>query len=335
MKIIVTGGTGYIGAQTVLELSEKGYEIIVIDDLRSSPPPKSFHSKNITVVNCPLEEQNQLHQIFETNKIQAVIHFAGSIAVGESVKNPIAYYKNNVSNTLNLLHVMQQHGVNKIVFSSSAAVYGNTDESFLTESSKTLPVNPYGETKLLVEKILNFCDTAHNLKSVCLRYFNAAGADPDIRTGECHDPETHLIPLILKSLDNNDQINVFGNDYKTKDGTCIRDYVHVKDLAIAHVLAIEHLLKNRGSKIFNLGSGTGYSVQEVIRTAEQVTGIKGNVKIDLRRSGDSAVLVASAAKIKEELGWSPQFSDITTIIDHAWKWHQKVKKDKKYQANQY
>ena len=259
----------------------------------------------------------------EEEEIQGVIHLAADSLVGESMEKPGKYYRNNVANGLNLLEAMVKNGVKYIVFSSTAAVYGEPEEVPITESHPTHPENTYGESKLFFEKIMKRYDQIHGLKYVSLRYFNAAGADLSGQIGEAHDPETHLIPIVLeKALGIRDKLYIFGTDYPTKDGTCIRDYIHVEDLAAAHILAIEGLAAGLESRIYNLGNGEGYSVKEVIEVAEEVTGKKIEADIRERRAGDPAVLVASSEKIKKELGWQPLYPDLKTIIESAWRWHQ-------------
>lgn len=313
MKILVTGGAGYIGSAVVRKLIDEGHEVTVIDDL-SKGHKEAVHPKAV-FIKAGLSNLNELEKVFKQTKFDAVIHMAGYIEAGESVINPEKYFTNNVTNGINLLNAMIKHNCKKIVFSSSAGVYGNPEEVPITEDSETRPINPYGETKLIFERILKCYSKAYGLEYTSLRYFNAAGAEE--YHGEDHDPETHLIPIILQAaLGKRTEIKIYGTDYPTKDGTCIRDYIHVSDLAKAHVLA----LKNNG--VYNLGSEKGYSVREIIEIAKKVTGKDITVKEDARRPGDPVALVASSEKIKRELGWKPEYS-IRDIIKSAWAWHKK------------
>ena len=320
MNILVCGGAGYIGCHTVRQLTRLGYEVLVLDNLSRG------HRKSIgdtPLVVRDITEQSTLDQVFQENKIDAVLHFAAHSQVGESVVSPDIYYRNNVAGTLNLLEAMLRSGVRYFIFSSTAAVYGEPAELPLAEDHPTEPINPYGSTKLIVEEILKWFEQAFGLKYISLRYFNAAGADPLGDIGEDHSPETHLLPLVLKTaLGVQSEIQVFGSDYNTHDGTCIRDYIHVTDLADAHVLALQYLLDGGSSGIFNLGNGKGFSVLEVIRSVERVTGVPVNYRLSPRRPGDPAVLVASAAKIKRVLGWQPAYGELEDIVRTAWKWHQ-------------
>lgn len=320
MAILVTGGAGYIGSHTVVELLSKGEEVIVADNLRTG------HKKAVTggtFYEGDLHDRGFLDSIFEKHEIEAVIHFAASSLVGESVEKPLAYYDNNLIASHTLVSAMIDHGVNKIVFSSTAATYGEPKNIPILEQDFTQPTNPYGETKLAMEKMFRWCDGAYGLKSISLRYFNAAGAHPDAMIGEDHHPESHLIPIILQvALGQRESIGIFGDDYPTEDGTCIRDYIHVMDLANAHWLALEHLRKNNVSDVFNLGNGTGFSVKQVIETAREVTRHRIPEVISPRRAGDPAVLIASSEKAQSVLGWKPKFNDLKTIIATAWKWHQ-------------
>lgn len=320
MAILVTGGAGYIGSHTVVELLNHGEEVVIVDNLRTG------HEKAVTggtFYQGDLSDRSFLDSVFEKHEIEAVIHFAASSLVGESVQKPLPYYENNLIASHTLVSAMIDHDVKKIVFSSTAATYGEPKQIPILESDLTNPTNPYGETKLAMEKMFRWCDNAYGLKSISLRYFNAAGAHPDAMIGEDHNPESHLIPIILQvALGQREAISIFGDDYPTEDGTCIRDYIHVMDLANAHWLALEHLRKNNTSDVFNLGNGTGFSVKEVIETAREVTEHVIPEKVSPRRAGDPAVLIASSEKAQSVLGWRPQFNDLKTIIATAWNWHQ-------------
>jgi UDP-glucose 4-epimerase len=321
MAILVTGGAGYIGSHTVVELLNQGEEVVVLDSLQRGHRPAVTGG---TFYQGYIQDADLLHEIFTKHDIEAVIHFAAESQVGESMKDPLLYYESNVVYTHALVKSMLAHNVKKIVFSSTAATYGEPKEVPILETSETVPTNTYGDTKLTIEKMLRWCDTAYGLKSVCLRYFNAAGAHPEGHIGEDHTPETHLIPIILQvALGQRDAIQVFGNDYPTEDGTCIRDYIHVMDLANAHWLALEKLRKDNTSAIYNLGNGTGFSVLEVIKKAREVTGHPIPEVVSPRRAGDPAVLVASSDKAKKELGWTPKYYQMETIIQDAWNWHRK------------
>lgn len=315
MKILVTGGAGYIGSTTSHFLVENGHDVAILDNLSNGH--KKAIPKKAVFYNADLLEPNQIDSVFQKEKPDAVIHFAGLIQVGESVQEPLKYYQTNVSGTINLLLAMKKDSCKKIVFSSSAAVYGNPAIVPILETSALAPVNPYGHTKLLAEQIFEQCRGAFGLEFVNLRYFNACGAAFGV--GENHRPETHLIPLVLRAAQKKFGLSVFGNDYDTPDGSCIRDYVHVFDLADAHAKAIDYLNQQKPSGAFNLGSGDGYSVLEIIRTAEQITEKKIEYQIKPRRDGDPARLVATNAKAKKELGWKPTKS-LTEIMSSAWNW---------------
>jgi UDP-glucose 4-epimerase len=321
MAILVTGGTGYIGSHTVAELLAHGEEVIVVDNLRTG------HERAVlggTLFRGDIRDRQFLDEVFRAHEIEAVIHFAAKSLVGESVRDPLAYYDNNVIGTHTLVSAMVEHGVRKAVFSSTAAVYGEPERIPIREEDPTVPANPYGETKLAMEKMFRWCDQAYGLKSISLRYFNAAGAHPDAIIGEDHEPESHLIPLVLQvALGQREQIEMFGDDYPTEDGTCIRDYVHVMDLANAHRLALDYLRTHNRSDVFNLGNGTGFSVKQVIDTARKVTGHPIPAKVSPRRAGDPAVLVASADKAKRLLNWHPRCPELETIIESAWNWHRR------------
>jgi UDP-glucose 4-epimerase len=318
--ILVVGGAGYIGSHMVKALLKEGYTPLILDSLATG------HKRLLTggtFIEGRLGDKNLLNQIFTENSVRAVMHFAAFSLVGESVQQPLKYYQNNVCETISLLNAMVQHHVKRFIFSSTAAVYGEPDKTPIDEMHPRRPTNPYGSSKLCVEQMLSDCDAAYGLKSICLRYFNAAGADESGTIGEMHNPETHLIPLVLKSAISGNPIKVFGTDYPTPDGTCLRDYVHVTDLAQAHLLALKALLKGSGSAAYNLGNSIGYSVRQVISIAEKVTGRSIQVIEDRRRSGDPAVLVADSKKIKQALNWQPRYEDLGTIIATAWKWHQR------------
>ena len=320
MRILVLGGAGYIGSHTVYELVDAGYEVIVIDNLLTGfkeavHPQAKFYEGDI-------RDKIFLDNILSKEKIDGVIHFAASSQVGESMKNPLKYYNNNLCGTEVLLESMVEHGIDKIVFSSTAATYGEPESIPILETARTLPTNCYGETKLSMEKMFKWISKAHNLRYVSLRYLNACGAHPNGKIGEAHNPETHLIPLVLQVPNGKrEYISVFGNDYDTKDGTCVRDYIHVNDLAQAHILAMEYLSKGGESNIFNLGNGVGFTVKEVIETARKVTNHTIPIREEERRAGDPSVLIASSEKARKVLGWKPQYADLETIISTAWKWH--------------
>jgi UDP-glucose 4-epimerase len=319
MAILVTGGAGYIGSHTVLYLKQRGEEVIVLDNLQKGHRDAVLDAK---FYKGDLKDDGILDQIFKTHHIDAVIHFAANSLVGESVEKPLEYYDNNVIGTYHLVKKMIEHGVKKIVFSSTAATYGNPVRVPIQEDDPTVPTNPYGDTKLAIEKMLKWADGAYGLKSVSLRYFNAAGADPEGRIGEDHTPETHLIPIVLQvALGQRDKVSIFGDDYPTEDGTCIRDYIHVMDLAEAHYLALQKLNNTNESGVYNLGNGKGFSVKEVIETCRKVTKREIPVEIAPRRAGDPAVLIASSEKAKRELGWEPKYPSLEEIITHAWNWH--------------
>jgi len=323
--ILVTGGAGYIGAHAVKALKRSGYEVIVLDNLVYGYADVVKDVLDVPLVIGDTNDRALLDDLFARYSFSAVMHFAAYAYVGESVTNPAKYYRNNVTGTLTLLEAMVAASVKNFVFSSTCATYGVPESVPITEDQPQNPINPYGMTKLMVERILADFDPAYGLKSVCFRYFNAAGADPDGQLGENHDPETHLIPLVLQTaLGEREAISVFGTDYPTPDGTCIRDYIHVSDLADAHVLGTDYLLKGGDSQVFNLGNGNGFSVKEVIATARQVTGRKIKVVECDRRPGDPPSLVGSGEKARSMLGWNPQYFDLTDIISHAWVWHQSL-----------
>jgi UDP-glucose 4-epimerase len=319
MAILVTGGAGYIGSHTVAELLDKGEEVVIADNLYQGHRDAVLGGK---LYIGDLRDSAFMDSVFGENGIEAVIHFAANSLVGESMKDPAKYYHNNVYGTLCLLEKMKQYGVSRIVFSSTAATYGEPENVPILESDRTVPTNTYGETKLAMEKMMRWFDEAHGIKYVSLRYFNAAGAHESGRIGEDHNPETHLVPLILQAaLGKRPHISVFGDDYPTEDGTCIRDYIHVSDLADAHVLALEKLRRGGASDIYNLGNGKGYSVRQVIEVARKVTGHPIPAVVEPRRAGDPAVLVASSEKARSELGWKPSRDSLEDIVASAWAWH--------------
>lgn len=321
--ILVTGGAGYIGTHTVKALEDRGYTAIVLDNLvHGHREPIQTHLKAKLIVG-DISDRDLLNQLFTTTKIDAVIHFAAYTYVGESVTNPAKYYQNNVVGTLTLLDAIREHGVTNFVFSSTCATYGDPQTIPIDETHPQHPINPYGVGKLAIERVLQDYDLAYGLKSVIFRYFNAAGADPDGRFGEDRDRAAHLIPLILQvAAGSRASISIFGTDYDTPDGTCIRDYIHVTDLAQAHVLGLEYLLEQQISQIFNLGNGNGCSVRDVIDTVARVTGKDISIDVCPRRSGDPAILIGSSSKAKQILGWTPQYADLTKIVKDAWNWHQ-------------
>jgi UDP-glucose 4-epimerase len=321
--ILVTGGAGYIGTHAVLALKQAGYDVLVLDNLVYGHRELVTDVLKVNLIEGDLSDRALLDQVFSTHNIQAVMHFAAYAYVGESVTDPAKYYRNNVMATLTLLEAMLAAGVKRLVFSSTCASYGNPQILPIPEAHPQQPINPYGRSKLMVETILSDFDHAYDFRSVRFRYFNAAGADPSGRLGEDHDPETHLIPLVLQTaLGKRSHISVFGSDYDTPDGTCIRDYIHVTDLAEAHVLGLDYLLKGGQTEVFNLGNGNGFSVQEVITAAEKVTGQPIPVVRSDRRPGDPASLIGSAAKAREILNWQPKYAELEVILAHAWQWHQ-------------
>lgn len=321
MSVLVLGGAGYIGSHAVYQLIDQNYEVVVIDNLQTGHkdavhPQAKFYQGDI-------RDKEFLRTVFAAEKIDGVLHFAANSLVGESMEKPLMYFDNNVYGTQVLLEIMNEYGIKNIVFSSTAATYGEQKVMPITEDMPTLPTNAYGETKLTMEKIMKWCEIAHNLKYVSLRYFNVAGARSTGEIGEDHTPETHLIPLILQvPLGQREFISIFGDDYDTEDGTCIRDYIHVEDLIDAHILALNYLKNGGESNVFNLGSGSGYSVKDMIEAAREVTGHEIPAKVVPRRSGDPSKLIASSAKAKQVLGWEPKKASIRNIIEDAWNWHQ-------------
>lgn len=320
MTVLVLGGAGYIGSHTVYELADNGADVVIADNLQTGylaavHPKARFYKGDI-------RDKAFLDYLFKKEKIDAVIHFAASSLVGESMTNPLKYYENNLYGTMVLLKSMVENGIDKIVFSSTAATYGEPENIPILETDRTEPANTYGETKLAMEKMFKWVSSAHNLRYVSLRYFNACGAHASGKIGEAHNPESHLIPIILQVPNGKrKEVSIFGDDYPTKDGTCIRDYIHVTDLAQAHILAVEYLKQGNPSDIFNLGNGVGFSVKEVIETARKVTGHSIPAVISPRRAGDPAQLIASSEKAKFILGWKPKHADIEEIIASAWNWH--------------
>ena len=320
MNVLVCGGAGYIGSHTVYELIERGHSVVVVDSLIKGHKAAVHNDAKFYLGD--IRDEEFMDKVFKENNIDAVIDFAAFSLVGESVNEPFKYYENNVYGTLKLLEAMERAGVKKIVFSSTAATYGEPENDIIVESDNTNPTNPYGETKLTVEKMLKWADNAYGIKFVALRYFNAAGAHISGKIGEDHNPETHLIPIILQTaLGQREKMFIFGDDYDTPDGTCVRDYIHVTDLADAHIKALEKLFRTNESGIYNLGNGKGFSVKEVIEKAKKITGKDFKVEIEARRSGDPSTLIASSEKAIKELGWQPKFNTLDKIIETAWNWH--------------
>lgn len=323
LTILIIGGAGFIGSIVNKLLIEKGFNTIILDNLSQGACEALIGG---TFILGDLGCREDLDKIFSHYKVDAVMHFAAFTDVGESVIDPAKYYENNVASTLTLLKAVRDWKIKYFIFSSSAAVYGLPQSEIITEEHPCAPINPYGTTKLMVEKILSDWDVAYGLKYTALRYFNAAGGDPDAQIKNYKKKENNLIPLVLRSLLNGSQVTLFGNDWPTKDGTCIRDYIHVWDLATAHLLALERLMNGEPSAIYNLGNGKGYSVKEVIQAAEKITGLSVKVNIGPRRPGDPPFLVASSSKAQKELHWKPEYPDLESMVDHAWKSYQKDKK---------
>ena len=320
MNVLVCGGAGYIGSHTVYELIERGHSVVVVDSLIKGHKAAIHNEAKFYLGD--IRDEEFMDRVFRENQIDAVIDFAAFSLVGESVNEPFKYYENNVYGTLKILEAMERADVKKIVFSSTAATYGEPENDIIVESDNTNPTNPYGETKLTVEKMLKWADNAYGIKFVALRYFNAAGAHISGKIGEDHNPETHLIPIILQTaLGQREKMFIFGDDYDTPDGTCVRDYIHVTDLADAHIKALEKLFRTNESGIYNLGNGKGFSVKEVIEKAKKITGKDFKVEIEARRSGDPSTLIASSEKAIKELGWQPKFNTLDKIIETAWNWH--------------
>lgn len=322
MKVLVVGGAGYIGSHMVRMLIDRGHEPVVFDNLstgyRDAVPAE-------TLVEGDLADSGRLEAVFQGHRFDGVMHFASFIQVGESVREPAKYYRNNIANTLNLLDAMRRHGAHHFIFSSTAAIFGEPDYVPIDERHPRRPINPYGFSKFAIEQVLADYDRAYGLRSTCLRYFNAAGADPQARLGERHEPETHLIPLVLQAASGRrSHIDVFGRDYDTPDGTCIRDYIHIVDLCAAHLLALDRLRGGAASSAYNLGNGNGFSVKQVIDASERVAGIPIATRYAGRRAGDPARLVADAGLARAELGWRPAYDSLETIVRHAWAWERRT-----------
>ena len=316
---LVCGGAGYIGSHMVKCLLDKGCRVVVLDNLSTGHAAAVGSAK---LIQGDILDREILDRVLVSERFDAVMHFCALSLVGESVKNPLDYYRNNVSGTLSLLEAMRRHDVERLVFSSTAAIFGEPEQDWIDEAHPKRPINPYGRSKLMVEEMLADAAHAYGLRSVALRYFNAAGASRDGSIGESHDPETHLIPNVLRSIrDGDGALKVFGDDYPTPDGTCVRDYVHVEDLARAHLAALDWMERNEGAHAFNLGNGRGFSVLEVIQAAGRVTGKSVPYEVCDRRPGDPATLVASSERARTQLGWVPEYTDIEAIIETAWRWH--------------
>ncbi len=321
MNVLVAGGAGYIGAHMCKQLADHGHRVVVCDNFATG------HRAALrwgTLVEASIGDAAALDALFSGHSIDAVMHFAASSIVSESVADPLAYYRNNLADTVTLLEAMRRHGVSRFVFSSTAAIFGEPESALIDESHSKRPLNPYGRTKLAVEQLLEDCANAYGLRAVALRYFNAAGADPSGEIGEAHEPETHLIPRLLRAATGEAlSMKIFGDDYPTADGTCVRDYIHVNDLSNAHLKALVALDRQPGFSCYNLGNGQGYSVREILSAVEAVIGRHLTVEVAPRRAGDPARLVASSARARAELGWQPQYNDIRSIIETAWRWHQR------------
>ncbi|MFC4402756.1 UDP-glucose 4-epimerase GalE [Gracilibacillus xinjiangensis] len=321
MRILVLGGAGYIGSHAVYQLMDQGYEVVVIDNLETGHA-KAVHPDAV-FYNGDIRDIDFLREVFTHEPIDGVLHFSANSLVGESMENPLKYFDNNVYGTQVLLKAMTEFNVKHIVFSSTAATYGEPEQVPITEKMPTIPTSAYGETKLTMEKMMRWCEKAHDIRFVSLRYFNVAGARSTGEIGEDHRPETHLIPIVLQvALGQRDHISIFGDDYHTPDGTCIRDYIHVEDLIDAHILALNYLKNGGESNIFNLGSSQGFSVKEIIDTAREITRHEIPAKVAPRRAGDPSTLIAASDKAREVLGWNPSRTDIERIIKDAWNWHQ-------------
>ncbi|MBX0357802.1 UDP-glucose 4-epimerase GalE [Halobacillus sp. Nhm2S1] len=321
MTVLVCGGAGYIGSHAVAQLLDQGETVIVVDNLQTGHRPAVLDGAKL--YDGDLRDETFLNTVFRENDIDAVLHFAADSLVGESVEKPLQYYDNNVGGATSLLKTMAAHDVKRIVFSSTAAVYGEPEQIPIQENDPTMPTNPYGETKLAIEKMLKWAEQAYSIQYTVLRYFNVAGADVKGRIGEDHRPETHLIPIVLQvALGQREKIMIFGDDYPTADGTCIRDYIHVEDLVAAHLQAIDRLKKGGASAIYNLGNGQGFSVKEIIGAVRKVTGHPVPAEVAPKRPGDPAQLVASSEKARKELGWEPHYPEVEKMIESAWKWFQ-------------
>ena len=323
MRILVVGGAGYIGSHMTRLLREQGHEAVVLDNFSSGFRDAVAGTE---VIEADLAERSQIERAFAARPFDGVMHFASCIQVGESVTSPAKYYRNNVVGSLNLLEAMLRHGVARIIFSSSAAIYGEPRRARIDELHPKAPVSPYGRTKWMIEQVLGDFDRAYRLRHSCLRYFNAAGADPDGQLGERHEPETHLIPLALRAASGAlPALPVYGSDYATPDGTCVRDYVHVEDLCRAHLLALERLAGGAPSRAYNLGNGSGFSVAQVLEAVRRVSGLKVPVIEAARRAGDPARLVADCRRARSELGWRPRYAELDAIVAHAWAWERRQK----------
>ncbi len=318
MKVLVVGGAGYIGSHMVKMLAQAGHQVVTLDNLSTGYRDAVKYGD---FIEGDIADSELLHRVFSGHHFDGVMHFASYIEVGESVRDPAKYFRNNFSNTLNLLDAMVRHQVKRFIFSSTAAIFGEPEYTPINEGHPKNPINPYGRSKLMVEQALEGYEKAYGLQSVCLRYFNAAGADPEGELGERHNPETHLIPLILQAASGRrDKISIFGQDYATNDGSCVRDYIHIVDLCSVHLRALEKLIKGSGSKRYNLGNGNGFSVIEVIDAVKKVTGKDFDVATEDRRAGDPAVLVANSSLARSELNWKPLYDDLEIIVQHAWNW---------------
>lgn len=324
LKIVVCGGAGYIGSHVVRYLLSFNHTVIVIDNL-STGHIQSLDLSKVIFIQSDIKNTDQIEFVFREHKPDAVMHFCAYSLVGESVRDPLKYYDNNVCGAISLLTAMKRQNIKYIIFSSTAAIFGNPEnDAPILEDDHKKPTNPYGETKLVTENMLHWCDQSYGIKSVCLRYFNACGACEMGDIGESHEPETHLVPNIIKTaLGKNECLNIFGNDYPTRDGTCVRDYVHVDDLASAHLYALNYLLEFGRSNVFNLGSGTGFSVSEILECSNVVTGTKVPFKICARRAGDPPSLIASSQKAQDILGWKVKYTELSKIIETAWNWHKR------------
>lgn len=319
MKILITGGAGYIGSFMVKAAIDKDYEVVVVDSLERGSK-EAIDSRAVLLVG-DLKNKDFVANIFSEHKFDAVVHFSGYISMAESVSNPYLYFDNNINSCLNIIEGMVKNNLNNFIFSSTAGVYGNPIRIPITEDHPRNPTNPYGESKLIVEQILSWYQKTHRLNFVSLRYFNAAGASFDSAIGENHNPETHIIPNAMKAILENKEFSLYGDDYKTKDGTCVRDYIHVVDLVEAHILAMDKLQKEKGGFFYNVGTGRGYSNKELIEMISRICGTTLKVKIEKRRPGDAEVLIADPTLIKRDLGFTPKYSDLETIIKSAWEWH--------------
>jgi len=319
MRVLVTGGAGYIGSQVVRQLLGRTHEVVVLDNLEEGN--KASIAEGATLVVGDVRDESLVDRVFANHHFDAVMHFAGVISMGESMENPHKYFAINTFGALVLFERMVTNHVLRVIFSSTAGVYGNPERVPIREEDRKEPTNPYGQSKLMVEQMLRWFDRSHGLRSISLRYFNAAGATLDGTCGEAHRAETHIIPLAMRAAASNKEFTLFGEDYRTKDGTCVRDYVHVEDLGIAHILALQALMEGYETDAFNVGPGSGYSNREVIEMVRKVTGIDLQVRIGRRRPGDADELVADAGRIKERLGWKPGYSDLRTIVESAWLWH--------------